>query len=192
MDLTGILLCGGRSQRMGRDKALLKIQDQPMFSFPLSILEQWCSEILISVNDNRLNIPKYRVIPDEIKEIGPIGGLYSCLKQSKNKYNLILACDMPLITGELLKKMIPFTDLFDAIVPAINRQPEPLYAIYHKRIITQIEHCIQHNSYSFQQLLSSLNVRYIDVGNEPLNEFFNANTPDELITYERISGQTIS
>jgi molybdopterin-guanine dinucleotide biosynthesis protein A len=190
-NLTGILLCGGKSLRMGRDKALLNLREQPMFSYPLTILQQWCSEIMISANDSRLNFLKYRVVNDLVKDIGPMGGLYSCLKRSKNSYNLLLACDMPLITGELLKTMIPYTDLFDAVVPTVNRNPEPLYALYHKRIVPQIENSIQHNSYSLQQLLPSLNVRYIDAGST-LNEFFNANTPAELMTYERITGHIIS
>jgi molybdenum cofactor guanylyltransferase len=188
---TGILLCGGKSQRMGTDKALLKLNRQPMLLYPLKILQQWCNEILISSNNDQLNFLGYPVIADEIKDIGPMGGLYSCIKQSTNPYSLLLACDMPLITGELLEKMIPQNERYDVIAPMANGRAEPLYALYHKHIIKKIEQHIFSNTFALQKLLSDLNVHYVKASAD-INELFNANTPHELEVYGQITKDNLS
>ena len=192
MALTGILLCGGKSLRMGTDKALLELKQLPMVTYPLRILQKWCTEIIISANDSRLDFLGYPIIPDEIKNIGPMGGLHACLMKSTNSRNIILACDMPLITGELLQKMLSVPSKYDAVVPMINQRPEPLYAIYQKSILPKIEQAIDGKTYSLQKLLSQLNVFYMDMNVQQTNELFNANTLAEITTYERLSGNLIS
>ncbi len=172
---------------MGTDKALKKFVDKPMVLFPLKILERYCSEIIISANDERLNYIGYRIINDDLQDIGPIGGLYSCLKHSQNNYSLVLACDMPMISGLLIGEMIINLGIVDAVVPLLQGNPEPLYAIYHKRILPKIEQGLHVKTYSLQQLLKGLNVHYIDVDRKYENEFCNANTPDELIKLEQVA-----
>ena len=186
MNLTGILLCGGKSSRMGKDKALIEVQDRPMYSIPLKLLQNYCSEILISANDGRFNNLGYPVIKDEFIDIGPMGGIYSCLKQARNSHCLVLACDMPLVTGNIIDRMLSKNEDFDAICPMLNNKPEPLQAMYHKRITGLIELSIRSNTYSIQKLLSKLSVHYIEIKNENRVELFNANTPNDLIQYEQI------
>lgn len=185
--LTGILLCGGKSLRMGTDKALLELKSMPMVTYPLKIMQQFCSEILISVNDRRLDFLGYPTIRDQIQDIGPMGGLQACLKYSTNNLNLVLACDMPLINGLLMKKMIWVAEQYDAVVPMLNHRPEPLYALYKKNILEAVEQSIGQKVYSLQKLLSKLNVCYIETEDEQVNELVNVNTPSEIENYERLS-----
>ncbi len=185
--LTGILLCGGKSLRMGIDKALLDLKSMPMVTYPLKIMQQFCSEILISVNDRRLDFLGYPTIRDEIQDIGPMGGLQACLKYSTNNLNLVLACDMPLINGLLMKKMIRVAEQYDAVVPMLNHRAEPLYALYKKNILEAVEKSIGQNVYSLQKLLSGLNVCYIETEDDQVNELVNVNTPSEVENYERLS-----
>ena len=185
--LTGILLCGGKSLRMGTDKALLELKSMPMVTYPLKIMQQFCSEILISVNDRRLDFLGYPTIRDQIQDIGPMGGLQACLKYSTNNLNLVLACDMPLINGLLMKKMIWVAEQYDAVVPMLNHRPEPLYALYKKNILEAVEQSIGQKVYSLQKLLSKLNVCYIETEDDQINELVNVNTPSEIENYERLS-----
>jgi len=189
--LTGILLCGGKSSRMGTDKALLKIQHQHMVSYPLQVMQQRCSEILISANDSRLDFLDYPVICDEITGIGPIGGLYTCLKQSTNDLNLVLACDMPLITGGVLEKMLQIVQEYDAVVPLVDQRAEPLYALYHKRILTKIKHSLDQKTYAMQKMLSQADVYYMTVEPDHELELFNVNTPSEILNYGQLARNII-
>lgn len=191
-NLTGILLGGGKSQRMGTDKALLTVNNQPMISYPLNTLREWCSEILVSANDNRFDFLGYPVIHDEFPGIGPIGGLYSCLRLSSNYKNIVVACDMPALNGSILKKLISVKESYDIIVPIVNQRPEPLYALYHKSVLPKLELLIQKNIYSLQKLLSLANVLYITPGEHETNEFLNINTPGELSVYEQFISSGIS
>jgi molybdopterin-guanine dinucleotide biosynthesis protein A len=184
-NITGILLCGGKSQRMGADKATLVVENRYMALYPLEVLQAWCSEILISSNNERHDFSNYPIIPDEIKEIGPMGGLYSCLKRSAHHLNLLVACDMPMISGSLLRRMLNVSSSFDAIVPVWKNKPQPSYALYQKRIAADIEKAIERKNYSLQKLLAVINVYYVNVEHKEETELLNVNTPEELVQYEQ-------
>jgi molybdopterin-guanine dinucleotide biosynthesis protein A len=184
-NLTGILLGGGKSQRMGTDKALLTVNNQPMISYPLNTLKEWCSEILVSANDNRLNFLGYPIINDEFPGIGPMGGLYSCLSFSSNHKNIVVACDMPALNGSILKKLISVNEKCDVVVPVVNHRPEPLYALYHKSVLPTVAMLIHQKIYSLQKLLSLANVLYITPEKHETNELLNINSPVELLEYAR-------
>ena len=173
-------MCGGKSSRMGKDKYALLFNSIPMFKPALSTLSSFCNQILISSNTKFPEFANHTIVEDEVKEIGPMGGIYSCLKMSKSSYNLVLACDMPLVTGELMSKLIAnLKDDYDAVIPEFLGRPEPLYAIYKKSILLSIEECISKEKYALNYLLSTLNVCYVKVGEE-CTEFTNINTPQEL------------
>ncbi len=178
--LTGILLAGGKSLRMGTDKALKELFEYPMIIYPLRMLRNFCTEILISANDERFNFLGHEVVADHIKNIGPIAGLYSCLEESSNFNNIAVACDMPFINGTLLRKMTRTSNDFDAIVPVLNNKPEPLYALYRKSILPKISENIQCRVYAIRELLQKANVCYMEVEKHETIEFFNINTLSEV------------
>lgn len=179
--MTGILLSGGKSLRMGSDKAFVKINEQPMITYPLKVLEAWCSQILISANNAKLDFLGYPVIRDEIPDIGPLGGLYSCLKQSSNEINLLIACDMPQVTGTLLDRMLCLANQHEVVVPVINQHVEPLFALYQKNILSRIKQSIDEKRYSMRKFLSKLDVYYFEIEPSEVSEFLNVNTPSEII-----------
>jgi molybdopterin-guanine dinucleotide biosynthesis protein A len=179
-NLTGILMCGGKSSRMGKDKYALLYNALPLYKPSLTTLEKYCTQILVSSNINFPEFENYTIIEDLVKDIGPMGGIYSCLKMSKSNYNIVLACDMPLVTGDLMSKLIAnLKDDYDAVVPEFLGRPEPLYAIYKRSILLSIEECIKKEKYALNYLLSTLNVCYVKV-EEDCTEFQNINTPQEL------------
>ena len=179
-EFTGILLCGGKSSRMGRDKYALVYNNKPMYEPALDTLHRFCDEVLISSNRIFPEFKNYPILHDEISGIGPMGGLYTCLKISKTEYNMVLACDMPLVSGTLMSEMANFKGKFDAIVPMVNDRLEPLYAIYNTSILTTIEKQINKLDFSLLHMFASLNVHYFNSSvNE--NELLNINTPAELV-----------
>lgn len=176
-------MCGGKSSRMGVDKYSLLYGNVPLYKPALNTLKKFCNSILISSNKLYPEFKDYNVVPDEIKNIGPIGGLYSCLKKTKSKYNMVLACDMPLVSGKLMNHLLETKDEYDAYVPILNERPEPLYAIYNASILPMLENCIQDGNYSLKHLLEELNVYYFNVSIE-VNELKNINSPNELLRNE--------
>jgi molybdenum cofactor guanylyltransferase len=127
--LTGIVLAGGQSRRLGKDKALLEYKGSRLIDYPITILEKYCSHILISANKP---LPlAHHVIPDVYQDNGPLVGIYSCLLYSKTIYNIVLTCDMPFVTGDLIDHLIANIDSDKIIVPVHHDTLlEPLCAIY--------------------------------------------------------------
>lgn len=179
-NITGILLCGGKSSRMGVDKYSLQYDSLPMYKPSLDMLQWFCSEVIVSSNVHFPEFKNYRIVADEVPNIGPIGGLYSCLKVSQTSLNMVVACDMPLVSGQLMARLLSQPDTYDAYVPVVNGYPEPLYAIYATSVAPVVASQIAKGQYSLKKLLSVLNVCYLDGGNET-GELKNVNTPDQLM-----------
>lgn len=178
--LTGILMCGGKSSRMGKDKYALLYNNLPLYKPSLDTLQRFCDTIIISCNVAFPEFVDFTVVEDDVKEIGPMGGIYSCLKKSSSKYNMILACDMPFVNGGLMTQLLSISNDYDAIVPLVDGRAEPLYAIYNVSIIPTLEAFIHSERYSLKQMLSGLEVCYVHVDTD-VQELKNVNTPAELM-----------
>ncbi len=179
--VTGIIMAGGKSSRMGEDKGLMIYKGNPMISYPLSVLQGICGEIIISTNNIEYSRFGYRLIDDAIKGIGPIGGLYSSLMASKNEWNLVVACDMPFVSESFLRELIAFEKKgFNALVPQnTNKQYEALCALYSKSCIPIIENQIKKKEFGLYQLLNKLHVNKLSVSIDNRN-FINLNTLNEF------------
>ena len=90
MGVSGIILSGGKSTRMGMDKGLIELKGKPMIQHVIDHIDPICNEILISANDKVYENFSYPVYNDEIHEIGPAGGIISCLKHSSYNKNIII------------------------------------------------------------------------------------------------------
>ena len=133
--MTGILLAGGKSKRMGIDKAFIDFQGRKLYEYPLNILREFCIDVIISSSDKRFKNTGYDVIPDIIDNIGPIGGIYTCLQKIKDQKALIMSCDIPFITAEFIRILSSISGEHDITIGVNkNKQLEPLVGIYNKRI----------------------------------------------------------
>lgn len=151
--ITGILLAGGKSSRMGREKGKLVIGGQFLYQYPLKVLESMCDEILISSCKNLDIEEKHLQICDEIPNIGPIGGLFTCLKKSSNELNIILSYDLPFVNEDLLFFLLQNLDANDAILPVFAKgKPEPLCGIYRKNIVDVMKDQIQKKAYAVHNI----------------------------------------
>jgi molybdopterin-guanine dinucleotide biosynthesis protein A len=108
-NITGILLAGGQSSRMGRDKGMIRIGKFLMYQYPLKVLESLCDEILISTCNPMEIEEDYEQVCDEIPGIGPIGGVVTCLEKSSNDLNIILSYDLPLVNRDLFTELLKYS-----------------------------------------------------------------------------------
>jgi len=162
MKITGILLAGGLSKRMGREKGNLKFGDRYLYQYPLEILESICDEVLISTCNNSSLPFRHPIVCDEVQGIGPMGGILTCLKHSSNDVNIVLSYDMPLVSEELLRFLLGEMGTFDVILPALRENRiEPLCGIYRKSMIPVFEGLIEKESYAVYEALPLVRSRTI-------------------------------
>ena len=139
--------------------------------------------------DGDLKIKVKTTKKDEIKNVGPLGGIHASMKAAKNDAVFVFASDMPCISSELVKKHIEFYNKrrCDAAIPRIKDFKEPLHAIYNKRVFSKLDEFLSEtNKYSIENFIKNLNVRYNNL--EDLEEykkaFININTPQDLSCME--------
>ncbi len=184
--LTGIILCGGKSCRFGQDKGLCTLAGKPMIEYPLQALKNICDDIIISSNDPRYENIGYKIIKDYVKNIGPIGGIYSALQESNSLDNIIVSCDMPFVNDRLLKYIIDNKNEHLVAAAFAGQYVEPLCSYYNKGVITIIEQLIKEKQFKLRILLEKANYKKIII-DEKLSFyqnhlFLNINTRNE---YER-------
>jgi len=95
---------------MGKDKGMIKLAGKPLISYSIDALEPFCKQIIISSNSRNYELFGYPVHKDIFPDSGPMGGIYSCLLQSSSSLNLILSCDMPLVSQGLIKYILDNSD----------------------------------------------------------------------------------
>ncbi|MCM8778531.1 MAG: molybdenum cofactor guanylyltransferase [Candidatus Omnitrophica bacterium] len=162
--LTAIILAGGKASRMkGKDKAFLKINHEPLIKRQLRLLKKTFKQIIIVTNTYKkyINFKGVKVISDVIPHRGPLGGIYSGLLTSKDKYNFVVACDMPFINLELIKYMFKKSAGYDVVIPYVNNRYEPLFCVYSKKCIGFIKQLIDKRIFKISKLFTFVKVKKI-------------------------------
>ncbi|WP_320110724.1 molybdenum cofactor guanylyltransferase [Draconibacterium orientale] len=183
MQITTIILAGGKSKRMGTDKALLELEGKTLLERAINLCKPLSFELLISSNNDLHARFNYPLIKDEVKNCGPIGGIYSGLKQSKTDWNLVLSVDAAFVDAPFLQFLIKNTGDFDAVIPFSEKGAEPLIALYHRSCISKMEELLENQDYRMHNLLKSVKTNWVDA-QEYLNKntrlFANLNRPEDL------------
>ena len=160
--VTGILLAGGKSTRMGKDKAFIPFMGKNLMMHNLSLLRGMCHEVLMSANQPVFENFGIRVIKDIYPDAGPIGGMHACLRESSFQYSIILSCDLPFINQGLLFGLFAhINEGYDIIAYQCNNQVEPLFACYSKNVLPQIEKNITQKDFKLQNIFKQLKVKLI-------------------------------
>jgi molybdopterin-guanine dinucleotide biosynthesis protein A len=183
--ITGIVLAGGQSRRMGQDKGLMLLKNQPLTSWSVRILQSFTENILISSNNLSYERFGYPVIKDIVPDIGPIGGILSCLEHSSSDINIFISCDSPFIKPGLYDYLIQSIGSNLAAVPWFGDQRyEPLCAVYRKSILSPLKSFIESGNFKLPQFFETVEINKITMtGTEPFHHpylFFNVNTPKKL------------
>ena len=106
MEVTGIILAGGKSSRMGTDKGLLKLNGKSMVEYVIDALTEMCSRVLIVSNNIEYRRYGIDVVKDIYEDKGPLGGLYSGLMNSNSQVNICVSCDIPNVNADVFKFLL--------------------------------------------------------------------------------------
>jgi molybdopterin-guanine dinucleotide biosynthesis protein A len=182
---TAIVMAGGGSVRMGRDKSMLGVGGLPMIEHIVNQIRPHFDQILISSDDkSKYGFLGVDVIPDEVEGRGPLGGIASALKASANELNFVVACDIPEIDMARVKAMLRQGRDYDTVVPRSGAvRCEPLFAVYKKGILGAIESALLSGNYRMMDALSGCRIKYVDVENSEWMK--NLNTMED---YEEFIG----
>jgi molybdopterin-guanine dinucleotide biosynthesis protein A len=188
-DITGIILCGGKSSRMLSNKALLKLGNSTVIEVILREMKKAFDEVIISANDcDDFSFLNITLVTDIQINRGPLSGIYSALKESKTVKNFITTCDLPLINSELIEYISKIESKKEIIIPAINGIPQRLFGIYNKSLfknieeifsLTETDKLIKGSIYDLHQRVS---VELVEIATLPFyseNSFLNMNTPED-------------
>lgn len=186
-DITGVVLAGGQSRRMGFNKAQAEIHGESMLIRMIEKQKEITPIIVVSSGSASYpNIP-WPQIYDEHPQCGPMGGIYSVLKASSSSLHLIVSCDMPLVSISLLEHIVATALKSDSliIVPVDDYgEPQMMCAVYHKDVLPILEQQIDAQIFKMKSLLDLVSVEYIKTSKEhPLyveNAFMNVNSPNSL------------
>lgn len=189
-DISAVILAGGLNTRMGgSDKAMLRVEGQPILERSISVLREIFEELVIVTNDTRTyNYDGTKIVKDEIKNIGPLGGIYTGLSHVSGNAGFFVACDMPFLHNDIIRQQVDYYKQTpcEALVPRINAHIEPLHAVYSKILRERIASFVKDNQErSIKEFLKTINVRYSELDDTVLIRhcFKNLNTP---IDFKRI------
>jgi molybdopterin-guanine dinucleotide biosynthesis protein A len=188
--VSGAVMAGGVSRRLGRDKALERIGGKPLIERVLDALAPLTTEILVVLASpeqaEALLLPtSVRVLTDVYPGRGSLGGIFTGLEASGEPWSLAVACDMPFLNAELLRYVIEASAGVDAVIPRLGGRPEPLHALYSKACLAPMERMLQAGQLKIAPLFDAVKVRYLD--DETIDRidpkhlsFFNINTQADL------------
>jgi molybdenum cofactor guanylyltransferase len=195
--VTALILAGGRSSRMGRDKAWLDLNGMPLVEHVARRLLPLAEEVVFSANDpdafgtliDRLPVPG-RVAVDAWPGAGPLAGLHAGLRAARNDLVLAVATDMPFVSAEVVRAMMAWGGSADAIIARLTvgdrgeLSPEPLHALYRKACLPAIERALAAGRRRAVAFLDDVHVFYVDADrikeiDPELLSFRNVNTAEE-------------
>ena len=190
--LTGIILSGGKSVRMGRNKAFIEIDGVPIIRRIYNLFENIFDEIIIVTQQKELfNDFKAKFHTDFLPDRGALMGLYTGLFYSSHQYSFCVACDMPFLNKDLIQYLIDQTHVDDVVVPKTSDGLHPLHAIYSKKCLGPINKFIEMGKYKIIDFYPMVRIKIIQEEDllkyDPTKRsFVNINTPDDLNNYHRI------
>ena len=158
----GFVLAGGRSSRMGRDKALLPWQGSTLLEAAAAKVRQAAGNVTILGPPQLYGRLGFPVLADRVPDCGPLGGLDAALATTEADWNLLVACDMPALTADLLTRLLAAASRCgaDALVPQITQEDdirwEPLCAVYHHRLAAATESALRLKCFKMQDFVSEI------------------------------------
>lgn len=184
-DCTAIVLAGGQSQRMGRDKASLLLGEQTLLQHVAAVMQTMFPRVLVSVRQRRPDIALPQIC-DAYAEAGPLAGLYTALMQAETPWIFAVATDMPFVQPALIDYLAKQRDGFQTVVPAVHGHPQPLAAFYATSCLTPFRALLEGNGKrSLRSALEQLKVCYVDeadllAADPGLRSFFDLDTPQDV------------
>ena len=180
----GLVLAGGKSRRMGRDKALLRRDGQSQLSFAVGLLGDFVDRVFISTRGDQAEDAersRFEQIFDRYEDIGPVAGILSALEAYPGVDWLVLACDLPNVDSETIEYLLaerPLDVPFAAYRSSHDGLPEPLCALYSADCADVVRGFVDAGTLCPRKILIRSATRLLDQPNPRALD--NVNTPDDL------------
>jgi len=188
--VTGVILAGGTSTRMGKNKALLEINGTPIIAITYRTLASLFHDVIIVTNSpGDYDFIPCRKVPDIYPGIGSVAGLHSALAHSRTESVFVTACDMPFVDPTIIRHLLTLqANEYDAVIPFSKGGQEPLQAFYSSKCVEVFENAINNGERKILDIIPRLKTRLVLWEEMRLVEgaetaFLNVNTPEE---YEAI------
>ncbi|MFH0730147.1 MAG: molybdenum cofactor guanylyltransferase [Pseudomonadota bacterium] len=181
-DVTGVILAGGRSSRMGRDKAMLKVGEETFFDRILRLMQSFFPQVIIAGNRPDLMRPGVPYYPDNYPG-SALGGLYTGLFAAQTEKIFVSSCDIPFPSPDIIRIILSERGSFDVVVPKTPDGFEPLFGLYHKNCLPPMRDMLERKEYCVFDFYPLMRVRYLSVAELPPDwrwSLMNVNTPEEL------------
>lgn len=183
--VSGLILAGGNSIRIGSDKSLLPLNGARLIDHVYSKMSEIFEEVIIATNSEDLyNEIPCKKVSDVYDGLGPLAGIHSGLKHASNDRVFVVACDMPFISSKVVRKICSRIGSGDVLLPFSNCGHEPLHALYEKSCLPVIENVLDMGETRISSIFDKVRVNEIsfqDLSNETLDEksFLNINSPED-------------
>lgn len=186
MTVSGAILAGGKSRRMGRDKAWLDLGDGvPLVRRVANVLEQVANEIVVVANDERFASLGYPLIADRYGEKGAFGGISTAVAATRGELICVAACDMPWPSPDVYRLLVRSAEGYDVAIPLIGGDFETMHAVYRRSCLPAMERSLARGEMRIVSffpevrlhVVSEDEIRAVD---PELRSFTNLNTPEEL------------
>jgi len=196
-NVTGIVLAGGTSRRMGYDKAFLELGGRPLIEIVIERMASVCTEVLVVAGDVRPYAGLgAQLAADRFRDVRALGGLHAGLEAATHELALVVGCDMPFLNPDLLRAFADWAEGFDVAVlrHEDGEQTEPLHGAYGRTCLPAIEATIRARRRRIVAFFPHVRVRYVTPADvtpfDPdLRSFRNINTPEE---WEKVQMETES
>jgi len=196
--MTSIILAGGKSSRLGRNKALQTIGDKSLIQWVIDRLVTLSTEIVVVMAHGEAipcsSTTGIRTVADVYPSKSPLVGIYSGLIASASPRAIVVGCDMPFLNASLLKYMAQTCSSFDIVVPQIEDKLEPLCAVYSKTCVVPIRWLLEQNELMISKLFTLVKVKYVkkdDINRfDPEHlSFFNINNKTDLGKAKKLAAE---
>jgi len=197
IEVTGVLLAGGKSRRMGEDKRNLAVGEQTLLERGLGVLRSIFHEVFVVIaQDSPPLSVDARVVKDRVPDCGSLGGVYTGLIEATTPYIFVAACDMPFLNQAVIVEFTSRRASADIVMARLAGRLHPMHALYGKGSLPAMGEMIQARQLKMQELVShrSLRVQYITetdlLSIDPSwHSFQNVNTPEDLLAARALLGQ---
>lgn len=190
MQTTGVVLAGGKSSRMGDNKAFLQVEGRPLIERVVAALREVFPEVMIAGDPEIYRGLAEKVVPDILPGLGPLGGIHAALTFASHELVFIAACDLPFADGELARYVAQRAEGFDAAVPYVGGRLEPLFAAYRKTCLEALNRHIGAGRLRVVGFLGEVRVCYLTEADFSWRHnfrrvFLNVNTPAEVTRLQK-------
>jgi molybdopterin-guanine dinucleotide biosynthesis protein A len=182
--IIGVILAGGKSSRMGRDKALLKLDGRPFIWHVVTTLQAVFDKLVLVANDpSAYRFLELETIGDIFQDCGPLGGIHSALIRAGNADIFVSACDTPFVTRELVRYVVGFDSDAPAKIPSFKQQLHPLCGLYTRNCLPASVERLESRRLRVLDFVESIHAEVIPISpNLPFYRedlFANFNTPED-------------